>query len=497
MIYNIDCDMNRLRQDCVVIVICLTYNQEQYIQMCIDGFLMQKTDFVFQVLLHDDCSTDSTRSIIEKAVDEHPDILVPIYEYENQYSKGVALTYNLSKICKSKYIAMCEGDDYWCDPYKLQKQYDYMEKHPECSLCMHNTKIIDIEGKKEDKLFFEESYTRRLKSDFFLKSWCVHLSSYFFRNCYDIKPEWGKHYWFGDYVMITNAFYYGTLDVLPDVMSVYRCNNPNGYTKKVNSDLETWIKHEIQRAEYLDKYIKNYDVDEKTRKTIEYKRDFIIDLTAISQMNIEATQLAATNIPNDKKVERLLEIVNRKLLKRICYRVQIDSNNPEIERFIGRFWKNIQHIMDNLEEMRFSVHFTMIPWMIRVYQSEVPEKELLYGIRMSDDNLIGWGDDFEIPSREEIEEEVIHHLEESNDKLQNYKDLVSEHILADEIHKAMGILEKALSEWPTDPDLLYYKGLCLYMDGRMGDALDELAIFSLFYEYDDRVEALLAEIIEG
>jgi glycosyltransferase involved in cell wall biosynthesis len=98
--------------------------------------MMQKTNFLFEVLVHDDASTDGTVDIIREYETKYPDIIKPIYQTENQYSKGISIspTYQFPR-AKGKYIALCEGDDYWTDPLKLQKQVDFLEANPTYSLC--------------------------------------------------------------------------------------------------------------------------------------------------------------------------------------------------------------------------------------------------------------------------------------------------------------------------------------------------------------------------
>ncbi len=119
-----------------VSVICNAYNHEPFIKDALDGFVMQKTNFKFEILVHDDASTDKTADIIREYEKKYPEIIKPIYETENQYSKG-----NLGKIqygrAKGKYIAFCEGDDYWTDENKLQLQFDALEAHPEIDMCAH------------------------------------------------------------------------------------------------------------------------------------------------------------------------------------------------------------------------------------------------------------------------------------------------------------------------------------------------------------------------
>lgn len=126
----------------MVSISCLTFNHASSIKQCLDGFLVQKTNFHFEVLIHDDASTDGTVDIIRTYELEYPNIVKPVYQTENQYSMGVSPTwkYNAPR-WKGEYIALCEGDDYWEDPLKLQKQFDAM-KNNNLSVSFHPAKIL-------------------------------------------------------------------------------------------------------------------------------------------------------------------------------------------------------------------------------------------------------------------------------------------------------------------------------------------------------------------
>lgn len=131
----------------MVSVRCTTYNQELYIGKALDSFLMQRTDFPFEIVVHDDASTDGTPDIIREYEAKYPKIIKPIYEKENQYSKrDGSLRKIVDEACKGKYIAYCEGDDFWIDEEKLQRQFDAMEEHPECSLCTHIVQCVSEKG---------------------------------------------------------------------------------------------------------------------------------------------------------------------------------------------------------------------------------------------------------------------------------------------------------------------------------------------------------------
>ncbi len=129
--------------DIKVSVLCVTYNHEQYIEQAINSILEQKTNFKFEILLNDDASTDNTTAIIRKYQQKFPEIIKPIYWSENQYSKGVVWIPNLVHHCNGKYIALCEGDDYWCDVTKLQNQADLLDNYAEYAACGHNAVIVD------------------------------------------------------------------------------------------------------------------------------------------------------------------------------------------------------------------------------------------------------------------------------------------------------------------------------------------------------------------
>lgn len=142
-----------MSKEIMVSINCTTYNQESYIADAIESFLMQKTNFKYEILIHDDASTDGTTQIIKEYEKKYPNIIKPIYQVENQYSKGIdVFQYNMKR-AKGKYIALCEGDDYWTDEYKLQKQVDYMESNPDCTLCVHSVeKVRARDGRKKGEI---------------------------------------------------------------------------------------------------------------------------------------------------------------------------------------------------------------------------------------------------------------------------------------------------------------------------------------------------------
>lgn len=134
------------KQDYLVVIISLVYNQEGYIRDTLDGFIAQRTNFPFCAVVMDDCSTDKTAEIIKSYEAKYPDIIKGIYLPENYYSQNknkMPILQPWHDHCK--YLAICEGDDYWIDPKKLQKQVDWLEANPDYTMCCSDSEIIPDE----------------------------------------------------------------------------------------------------------------------------------------------------------------------------------------------------------------------------------------------------------------------------------------------------------------------------------------------------------------
>lgn len=209
----------------LVTIQCITYNHESYIRQCLEGFIMQKTTFPFEAIVHDDASTDGTAAIIREYSEKYPDIIKPIYETENQYSKrDGSLTRIMNAHTRGKYVAICEGDDYWIDPLKLQKQVDFLESHPECSLV-----CTDINYYIQRKDEFINAYFRNKKfpikytyNDFLTKAWFVAPCTWVYRK--EMCKENGISLGFvvGDLPLLLELSSKGKIKYLDDVTAVYR-----------------------------------------------------------------------------------------------------------------------------------------------------------------------------------------------------------------------------------------------------------------------------------
>ena len=142
------------KNDCLVSILCTAYNHEQYIRSALESFVSQKTGFAFEVLVNDDASSDGTADIIREYAEKYPEIIRPFYQKENQFSKGIGYIYEniFYPHARGKYFAFCEGDDYWTDESKLQRQVNFLESHPDYSACVHNTTLHYCNGSRPDEL---------------------------------------------------------------------------------------------------------------------------------------------------------------------------------------------------------------------------------------------------------------------------------------------------------------------------------------------------------
>lgn len=244
------------KNEVMVSVICTTYNHCDSLKKCLDSMVCQKTNFNFEIIVHDDNSSDGTTEILKDYAQKYPNLIIPMYEKENQYSQGVNIFDEIMlPVAKGKYYAFCEGDDYWCDENKLQLQYDFMESNPQCSACFHNTIHHDLGNITPDKKFNNFNKVHFLTPHEAIVKYLVHTSSYFFRSASYECPIPFRKYWFGDYVLLTMALTKGALGVLPQVMSVYNFNNPVGlvYQIKVKPIAER-IRDVALIKEYLEAF---------------------------------------------------------------------------------------------------------------------------------------------------------------------------------------------------------------------------------------------------
>lgn len=248
---------------CAVTICCITYNHEDYIRDALDSFLMQKTNFKFQVFVGEDHGTDATADIVREYAEKYPDLIIPFVREENMGAQA-----NLIDLCNhanSPYIAFCEGDDFWIDEYKLQKQYDYMQAHPELRVCYTRAEISAPEDwflrswfktNKEGKMIFPdcEPFYKKTKKpiDCFDCIWVfpAHTATVFYRWNYDVEiPDWYYTGIIGDHPIFLMQLGEGKAGFLKDVCAVYRRSNVGVYMS--NDMNEHFSKTRIDHVRWM------------------------------------------------------------------------------------------------------------------------------------------------------------------------------------------------------------------------------------------------------
>lgn len=233
--------MNEQKLD--VSIVCLTYNQEKYIGKAIESFLMQKGDFSYEIIVHDDCSQDSTARIVKEYAQKYPDRIKTVLQKENQYSKNVNILEDIVvPMARGKYIALCEGDDYWIDQYKLKIQLDAFKNNPQCCICTHKVKIINSNGKyvgeiapgKKNTIFSVEKVING--GGGFVGTNSILIKKKIFEDKYGVLATYSL-----DYTLQIAGSLSGGMIYVNRGMSVYRQNTEGSWTNRMIENPELYI----------------------------------------------------------------------------------------------------------------------------------------------------------------------------------------------------------------------------------------------------------------
>lgn len=297
-------------KDIMVSICCITYNHEKYIEQALQSFLMQKTNFKYEVIIYDDASTDNTSQIIKEYEKKYPEIIKPIYAKENQYSKGIQTFKFTFEKAIGKYIAICEGDDYWIDENKLQIQVEHMEGNEECAFCFHDALVLNMKNnKKENWKWYDKKFYKKdgkyNAGELDLLGF-IPTASYMFRGKYtELIPDWFEKCIVGDrpLKLITTSF--GYAHFIDKTMSIYRVGIGNSAMDTINKQNEEiqkaityWQKIEL----ILDKF--NCFTNHKYEKELNLSKNAI-------QMNILIIKKEYKIIIKEKKYRKLLGKMQR------------------------------------------------------------------------------------------------------------------------------------------------------------------------------------------
>lgn len=208
----------------------VTYNHERFVAQAIESVLAQRTDFKYRLMIGDDCSTDNTQAIIRSYAEEYPDRIKIVFDSQHRgirHKDRVGI--KLSALSKAKYLALLDGDDYWTDPHKLQKQVDFLESHPECSICFHNVRSFNENGLEPPQNLCSANQIEISTLEDLLKENFIPACSVVFRNgLFQELPEWYYELHQGDYPLHVLNAHHGKIGYINEVMAAYR-KHENSY----------------------------------------------------------------------------------------------------------------------------------------------------------------------------------------------------------------------------------------------------------------------------
>lgn len=265
----------------LVSVLCLAYNHEAYIRRTLDSFLSQQTDFPFEIIIHDDASTDGTAAVIREYEARYPEIVKPIYQTENQYSKPntpIMKTF-LYPVARGKYFAMCDGDDAFTDPLKLQRQADFLEAHPDYSMVLHRAWLHrEGEDPSNDSLYPADEEDR----DFSAEEIAVHGAGRFATNSFMFRravcetlPDCFFISGVGDYPWLFYGVLCGKCRYLARPMCVHNEGVAGSWTVETWGNIRARLEHEQVIGEMLRKVDAYYEGQYRgiIEKALEFRRN--------------------------------------------------------------------------------------------------------------------------------------------------------------------------------------------------------------------------------
>ena len=225
----------------LVAIAIATYNHGKYIEECLNSILSQKTNFKYCCFVGDDASTDNTQNILSNYEGKHRDKIKLFLRQTNNLSLNSQTIHQACFNSEAKYIALIDGDDYWTDPYKLQKQVDFLEANPDFTICFHKVAILKDGVLEDDYITTVPAKVTTIKD--LIPNNYIHTCSCVFRKSFAQLPEWFHKCSAGDYVLHLLNAAHGKINYLPEVMGVYRVHSNSIWSSKGQlKKLELWIK---------------------------------------------------------------------------------------------------------------------------------------------------------------------------------------------------------------------------------------------------------------
>jgi len=343
--------MGKKKHDPLVSICCVTYNHRRFISEAIEGFLMQRTNFEIEIVIGDDCSTDGTQEILLNYKKKYPEKFHLICRDKNiGPNKNFADTL---KRCKGKYIALCEGDDYWTDPYKLQKQVSFLENNPDYVICYNDSIVVDENNNLIKNSRLPEQFKRDFNSHELIKGYWILTLTMCFHNVIDYFPKEYFQVKNGDIFLTSLLGHYGKGKYMPNIkLSVYRehststwCSLDQAIQFYENGKTRVWLSRYYRRIgePYYAEYFKV--------EAFLFFRPFILSITKDNfgqfKQFLDAIFTDFSDVIDKATAQRLKSLLPPELLD--AYQEPLFEKHNEIEQFLKERVKSIEKMIEKKE----------------------------------------------------------------------------------------------------------------------------------------------------
>lgn len=291
----------------MVSVSMITYKHESYIKEAIEGVLMQIVDFTVELIIADDCSPDSTQNIVKHIIDSHPNGKWIKYF---RHDPNLGMQQNgifASNKCQGKYIAACEGDDYWTDPYKLQKQVDFLEMNESYSLSFHKINILNKDGDVVEDFITKVPENYEIFENLAYGNF-IHTPSVVFRSKYLPLPLKLSYAPVGDYVLWLHLASHGKIHYISESMAIYREGVGIWSSSKKSAKSIQWCFVLYLCIDYF----KEFNLEKPLQKQLEWSYSHLSE--ACFEEMASSKEDLSTHIPLKKLAKSLVIGLKKKLL---------------------------------------------------------------------------------------------------------------------------------------------------------------------------------------
>lgn len=295
--------------DIVVSIRCTVYNHAKYLRQCLNGIVNQKANFKFEAIVHDDASTDGSTDIIMEFANKYPSIIKPIIQSENQYKKGFSvIRETVTKACRGKYMAWCEGDDYWLDPYKLQKQVDVLDNNINIGLVYGRARqFVEKKGKFKKQSFGSVSVSPK---DLLISNTIPTVTAMVRKSLYDQymdeKDIQSQNWLMGDYPLWIYLSLHSDISFLNEDLAVYRILEESACHSNDRNKLECFYKSAIEMKKFMNDKFNIVD-----KRIIEDQYNELLLLNAVQFGDRKSILLLFSRISSPTLIVRIFYLLSR------------------------------------------------------------------------------------------------------------------------------------------------------------------------------------------